>query len=353
MISTCLEKIIGISNRNCTCLTEIPEEENLSNSGLYVDDIFETTNSLKLKESLNCQDEIWDVFKNARKSSIEEFSMNLLGLLSTNQVKQITDWRGILGDPDRANKLTMNNGLQGFEIVPKSNVPLGLSLQITAVGLLLNGAGIYNLNLHSSESNDPLKSWPITSQINKPTVIEVEEILILPMFTKSGLKISYYFTYDPGTRIPFETKAWCDCNNDPAIAKYLTINGLNDFSTISGISGAKRSYKQMNGIIIGANLSCGNEWLCSKWNYKNDPWALTMAKTIQFMSMVKVLQYVLNSNTINKYTTILETEHLYGKIKHYNKQIEGRMNYLSTEIPEQAKNCWSCTPSSYMGEIIV
>ncbi|MBK8112353.1 MAG: hypothetical protein IPK46_19570 [Saprospiraceae bacterium] len=68
---------------------------------------------------------------------------------------------------------------------------------------------------------------------------------------------------------------------------------------------------------------------------------------------VKVLEYILNNGAVNKYTTLLEPELIYGKLKYNAMEIEGRMNYLSTNLPVQVANCWTCYPSSIMGTVLV
>ncbi|MBK7007196.1 MAG: hypothetical protein IPH94_05340 [Saprospiraceae bacterium] len=68
---------------------------------------------------------------------------------------------------------------------------------------------------------------------------------------------------------------------------------------------------------------------------------------------VKVLEYILNNGAVNKYTTLLEPEWIYGKLKYNAMEIEGRMNYLSTNLPVQVANCWTCYPSSIMGTVLV
>ncbi|MBK9689084.1 MAG: hypothetical protein IPO65_15525 [Saprospiraceae bacterium] len=52
---------------------------------------------------------------------------------------------------------------------------------------------------------------------------------------------------------------------------------------------------------------------------------------------VKVLEYILNNGAVNKYTTLLEPEWIYGKLKYNAMEIEGRMNYLSTNLPDKLR----------------
>lgn len=353
---TCLANIVGLTNRECDCLGTIPTGENNSKSGFYIDDIFETSNALKLQDSLSCDDEIWTVLANARQSAIEDFITDLQGQLSLSQMKAVTDWAGVWGDPDKATKLNPNTStMLGVKIEALDKSPMGLTVRLNSVGLLIDVQSDYNILLYSSaDFTTPLKTFGISSKAGIPSMATINEVVLLPMWnTTTGMKISYYLVYEPAGANPYSTQFWCNCGGKPGWSKYLDPAGITGFTSMTDVTGAKKNSRSMHGLIASIQVTCGAEWICHNWDYTQDPWARTMAKTIAYRGHMKVLEYILNSGAVNKYTTLMEPEWIYGKLKHYAKEVEGRMNYLSTELPAQAANCWSCYPTMSMGAILV
>ncbi len=87
-------------------------------------------------------------------------------------------------------------------------------------------------------------------------------------------------------------------------------------------------------------------------DFQRSPRAGTIAKCNQLMAILNCVKYLLNSGEINR-ISLLEEANLAALADELNDQIDGRLNYLSTELPAQAKDCWKCKSRVWRSEIMV
>ena len=348
----CLNGIIGLSNRDCACHgeeNEKPDDFDQSESGYFIDDMFENTGLFKLKSALECDDELWTVMQNAKNEAMSEFPSQIMGVISQYNEKIIQDWSGLIGDYTRASKVhQVDKANVGMYFGPKENTPMTTVMKINSIGLMTNTAGEYEIKIYeSSDMVTPLYTIPITQvKANNETVKACHCNIMLPMFDQNTLiRKKYYISYELNGAKPLNTKFYCDCNSKPSWPRLVDYYGVAYDDDIDALT----KYNQYTcGIVMNASFICSNSWLCSNWDYVNEIWPKTMAKAIQLMAILKTQQYILNSNNVNQYTTLLEPEHMMGKMKSVAKQIEGRMNYLALNLPVEAASCWSCIQNSQM-----
>ncbi len=339
----CLENIIGLSNRECECIGDIPENTSLSD--FYIDDIFDGANVFKLQESLSCDDDIWGVMENARTSSISNFKIDLFAAMQTKNSRFI-EWDGVLGKLDKAHKLSMFSNYQtlGIDIKGRDGYKAA-NITINSLGLKLNTTGTFTVSLFQVGVAEALETWTINTVANEESYLE--KSITIPMYTKTGLPIKYRLEYQPGAAKPYQTQFYC-CSGPDHWNNLVTLNGF-------GTTGAttKTAQKYMHGIFMSISIHCGNEWLCREWDYQTDPWARTMAKTIQMMAILETYKYINSSGNVNQYTILMEPEHILGKMKSLIKSIGDRMIWLSHNLPIPAKECWKCNQTISIGEITV
>jgi hypothetical protein len=339
----CLDNIIGLSNRECECVGEIPE--NKSDSGFYIDDTFQANNVFKISEALSCDDDIWDVMTNARVNAITNFKIDLFAAMQAKNSRFI-EWNGVLGKLDKAYKLSTVSSFDtlGIDIRGKDGYKAA-NITINSMGLKLNTAGTYIVSLFQSGVVDPLETWEIDTVANEESYLE--KSITIPMYTKTGLPLKYSLRYEPNGAKPYLTQFYC-CSGPDHWNDLVDLKGV-------GITGATTATKQkpMHGLFMSISIHCGNEWLCRDWDYETDPWARTMAKTIQMMGILDTYKYINSSSNVNQYTILMEPEHILGKMSSLVKQIGERMTWLSHNLPIPAKECWKCNQTINVGEIMV
>lgn len=355
-IEQCLERIIGISNRPCDCanLDFSSEVVNESRSGLFLDDPFEGVPLFKLANTLNCDDSLLEVMLEARRQAIGEFSIDLLALMSQYNKTVMTKWTGVWGDAKQSKPYNNTKGTYtGTWFEGTKNAPAAATVRIDGIGVTINETKQVTIELYNAEDlTTPLNTWQINAIEKQESTIKFvyPGPLYLPLKDHLNRPIKYLLVYDVGSAKAMDTKYHCGCGVLPSWTKIIETGTYDE----NGILMPQKwtTGRSMRGLSVFGSVTCGNLWLCRDWDFITDGWARTMAKTIQYMAVFKVMQYIDNNNSL-KYTVLEKREHLWGKMNHLKKEIAGRMNYLATEIPDQAWGCWECSPSQWKGSITI
>jgi len=352
-IEQCLERVIGISNRPCDCndIDYNTAEVNESKSGLYIDDPFEGVQLFKLNNTLNCQDHLLNTMIEARRQAIGEFSIDLISLMSEYNKTIMTRWMGVMGDGNETTKYSATpEAVTGAWIQSKKDAPPASTLGLNGIAVNINETKTVTVELYdANDLTTALESWPINAIQGKEIALKFSTPIYLPLKDDLNRQKRYLFAYDIGTAKALETKFHCGCGVTPSWTKILDHGVYDESAILEPIAWTKG--KAMRGLSLFGSVTCGNLWLCREWDFQIDGWARTMAKTIQYMTIFKIMQYIDNNNGL-KFTLLEKREHLWGKMSHIKKEIQGRMNYLATEIPDQAWGCWECKPTQWKGDII-
>lgn len=348
----CLSRIIGVTNRDCECTnTGKPDDSNESLSGLFIDDKFEGVPLLRVQSSLNCEDELYKILEDARAEAISDFKTDLIGQMQLIHKSTMNTYKGTIGDPDEANKILPNTkNWLGCMLQAKKAAPPSAAILISNLGLLVNQTGEYTVHLYRNDFDSPVTSWVIDAVANVPTLCENPSPILLPFGNEFSQMNTYYLVYESNGADPYNTKFHCGCGSKPSWVEYLKHDTYSQ-NTLTKTSA--KDNKPTNGIYFHATINCGAGWMCNTWDFKNDPWARTMAKTIQLMSIMKVLQYCVNSDLISKYTLLEDEDSIAARFNYLSNQISGRMTYLTSKIPDNAKDCWKCYPKTTMVTIKV
>lgn len=342
----CLTNIIGLSNRDCACFPE-KEGEDVSKSGLYIDDLYEQSNILALTDSMSCDDEIWGVIAGARASAITDFVRDLTARIGKANTKLI-NYKGQLGKVDKATKLLTPTGTSVGVQINGNNGYKAAYFAISSIGLKINTAGTYTVKLFRDDNMvTPLESWPVVAVANKPSYLD--QPYTFPLFSKTGNPYNYFLLYEPAGARPYDTATWCCSGKDKNWSKLVNVLGAQSSDLVT----FELKDKPMNGLIINLSIHCNIEWVCSDFDYTYDPWAATMAKTIHLLSIAKVYNYINSTGNVNRYTVLEKPEYLLGKMKSLAKQIDERYDYMAAFLPDEALHCWSCDNKVVLGEIIV
>lgn len=346
---SCLNQIIGITQKTCECLEDKPQdhEYDVSLSGYFIDDIEHGIPLQFPSKATGCGDDFWTVMETARSDAISEFYTDLLASIYTQNEAKYEAWSGQVGEE-------------------KSNIPLLTSLQ-SYIGMRIDPGAIRGgvLKLHSvtvwtdtAHSQDLLiyrnnfeevHTEPFTSVagVKQEITLDVD----LPFYV-NDVKQTYWILYQKENSKPYNVKFDCGCGLASRVKPYESFATFR--GTSIGLDGGSldidtevTSTQYTNGLLLNASLSCESmNWICFRdEEYKTDPFARVMAKTIQLYAIKKLINYVLNSGSINKWT-LLDRKHLYGRVSHLKKEIGNRLPYLAFNLPDHAQDCLMCKKSS-------
>lgn len=174
-------------------------------------------------------------------------------------------------------------------------------------------------------------------------LISMDLNVILPFYSEYGEKNEYKILHNGGDFRNYKFN--CNCSG----AKYFWESKI----SATGICGedvnntTKSPHAQYTaGLRLYGTYACSDPgWICRSTEYKDSPFYRVQAKTIQLLSINKLIGHILTSSNINRYTG-LNRESLYGKAKKNQKDIIERLTWLSANIPSGINLCIKCKDAS-------
>lgn len=341
-ITACFDKIIGLTQSDCPCLTGKPDGYDQSESGYYVDDLEYGIPLPSIGNSADCgEGSIWDLMARARTEAIRDFIADLSIMIAHANQKPSSSYTGPLANYKESHNSTLK-GLKkwaGVKYTPKKYK--GSSMRLTELCGFFAGTGNVEVFIYSSiDFSTPITSIQVPAITNRKGCYTLPAPLDLPL-SRNGQRVDYYFVYDSTSIKPRNLKWDCGCGTKPPLYTYMDGGGfsIDDLSDLPFVSGTN---EYVNGLYPVVTIGCDTTgWLCRDWDYLTDPFARVMANTVMYYSIMKLAGFILNSSRINFYT-LLKRDELFGKRASMRKKIEFNMNYLIDNIPPGASHCIDC-----------
>lgn len=346
----CLTDIIGITVSDCECIiaglsTEERDALAVSTSGLYLDDLPGGVHMKALKNIDSCK-----TFKvmatTARNNAARQLEDDLIVALNTKYTKSKRAFMGDIGRMSYAASLATSRRYQGIRIRPWDYSD-GL-ITVNRFNIVVNETVNFTLKLlrvpKDTVMGEEIGSWPITATANTWFTQNLTTPLKLPLIYNNEL-VEYWFYYDlqePGTTFaPKDNKIECS-TCDVASGK------LGDFVNVWGVQfddlnalNAHISDSYAHGLSLSVSIKCDNESLfCREYN-DQDAIAVTMAHAVRFKAGELLIEDVIKSPDVNRYTTMAR-EYLWGKRNHFRAEYDARIQYLAQTVNVEDSNCYVC-----------
>lgn len=334
----CLNSIIGLSQTTCECLEEgRPENYNVSKSGIFLDRL-EGFNLNMVSGSDDCASgELWQRMAQAVEDAKTDYRSDLMGCVARTYKPRFNSFTGQIGQSTYKNSLNINKLYAGMKIVPA--YINGGYFTVNKIGVIINQTAPVTVKVYSNENGSTLlfSGSPISAIANTITWAVLSSALELPMFSQSGQALEYYVLMElNGTFQPKDNKTSCGCSGakPQGWEQWLSASGvtgsdimdLENFSTTSDLI--------LNGVVVNVSLNCKvSEIICSEnypLDFKEDGNALNTAYAIRFKAGVRLYEYLLSSDNINRFT-MMNRERDAAKITEWN-------NIYINYIADQCKN---------------
>lgn len=353
----CLTNIVGVTTSENPCIVagltvEQLAAVKLSTSGLYMDEL---PGGIHLKAVANADatKTLYPMAMGARDMAIKSLENDLVVALNATYSKSRKNFVGQIGRMSYAQTLATFDRYQGLRMRPVDYSDAVITLN--RINLIVNLAATFTIYLYKvpykSAMGGVLASWPVTTLANAFKTIDVNPNpdpklagLKLPL-TENGEAVEYHLFYDKveaGGAVPKDTKmqcSICERTTGPILAQYLQLNGV-DFADTNNLQNA-RTDDYSHGFILDVSVKCDSENLfCGQYS-ADDAIALTMAYAVWFKAGELLIEDVLKSTDINRYTT-MDKERLWGKRNHFRSEYQGRIQYLAQSIDITASNCYVC-----------
>lgn len=354
----CLSEIIGITNSDCPCTVEglTPGEiESLkkSVSGLYVDELEGGINMAGVQGVNNCQNFAQMSIK-ARDTAIKKLSSDIMVALSLKYKSAKSAFVGTIGRPSYVSTLSADKKYQFMRIQP--NIGTDAVIAVNGFRIIADRADTVKAMVISaargSNQGNIVFEQTVDLLPNVYTAVNIADLPEIPLVI-GGETMDYYFVWERGANEarPKDVKIDCNCGSEASGFKnYAMVQGgqIDDLSNLYG--GARENYSR--GISLDVDIRCkpGN-LICREYDRENAI-AVTMAWATMYKTGEMLIESVLNSGEINRYT-MMNREYLWGKRNHFRKEYDGRIEYLASVIDVSSSDCYICRENRiFMGGIL-
>lgn len=357
----CLRKVVGLSPTTDSCFdTGKPQDANDTLSGEYISTLLKLTwvNGATDAEIGN----IWDILVKARNEGIKKVILDYIKRLSSTKKERFLPFNGHIGDNIFNMSLTPQANFQAIEFEPYESS--GSFLLITGVELALDVTPPVGVDVFVYKSTDlttPIASTTVNiTSTNTFTEATFANPLRLDL-SRLADNEKYWFVYEvpAGAKVKNnKIETGCGCGSKSG---RIDKNRFLQFGSWRGIQAdsiaqlpapkAQTSYAQ--GLRLKGAASCDYfSWLCDLSKNVNEvatsinngdqiKLGMTLADLIQLASAIKAADVIASSTNINR-ITMLKKEHLWGKMKMWQKEYNNGMMWFVNEIPSYVNDCFVC-----------
>lgn len=347
---TCLENIIKLSRTECECFDEgKPTDYNEGKSEVYLDELQGLTLS-GLQGSESCEaGGLWDMMARSRENAVLQFRSDLMAAIQMNYTSKRPNYSGTIGDLAFNSTLNLTEDKAGLVIRPYQIV--GGYMTINRLALMFNVTAPITIKVYNNEDyTTEIASYNVNSAANTVQYVALSVPLKLPLWSTSVSTLEYYIVYDlTGAYLPKNNKLDCGCGKSVSVTwkNWISMHGIKGSS--SSTFNTYATTKELNGLAVDATFSCESGRLICSEEYPldfsgNDGRAMQIAYAVRFKAGEMLVQKILDSDAINRYT-LMNREALYGKRAHYQKKYEEWILYLVENTEILNTDCLICRPN--------
>lgn len=351
----CLTNVIKLSKTTCECFDDDkPEEFNEGLSDITLDQLEGFPFLSAIKASANCEaGGLWDMMAGARTEAEMQFKADLMACVQSNLTMRRNNFKGIIGDIAFNSTLSLTEDQAGIAFKP---YPIdGGYYVVERIGLAFNTTQPITVKVYSSEDTTvEIASYDMATAANNLQWVALSPALKLPLWSTRTTQLEYYFVYElTGVYLPKNIRIDCGCGK-------TSDTSWKNWGSIKGIKGADATdypnytgTKELNGLLLDVKFVCeATRLICSDefpLDFENDGRAMQMAYAIRFKAAEIVVQKVLDSDEINRYT-LMKREALYGKREHFRKKYEDWVAYLCENTEVTNTDCLMCKTNNQVAK---
>ncbi len=349
----CLENIIGLSDSDCECFSDKPE--NTSLSGLWLDQLPGLNLNVANAAADCAAGSVWDMMQKARTEAIKAFKIDYASGIARNWKQNRIAFKGQIGkDKATANQAISNNAGLRFIFQPVRN---GF-FRVTRIGALFATTGNVELSIYDNVSDDTLYSYTVPTVANKLTWYTLPQPIDLPMYSEQANYVQYFFLYDnPGFEPKNNIINCASCTgyklgfgydiphahkptNDARLmfANWCNVTGVSG-SSVDVIKNANTGFNDRGmGLVIDGSMSCQlNSIACNETDFMGSDIARVMAYAVWYKAGWIMADLILSSSNINRFT-LQNREWYYERKSAYKREYEQRLVWLSDPTVDLVKN---------------
>jgi hypothetical protein len=355
---SCFDNIVGITRKECDCLPAVPEDANVSLSGLYLDELAPISN---LDFGGGCEEgSVWDILIKGRDYGTLIFKSDLNTALHQRYDPAIKRYVGGVGLAIGLNNAASTSTYVGarWRLKPVK----GGTVKINAIGTIFppgTTAGTKELLIYNS-LNQLVGTRTINiSSSGSNTVTTLSSPLILPTFIEFAERTEYFFVYAHNQAQPSrQNKSHCCCGGIcpkfEAGSTFATrANDWQNWLLIGGYNtnvldkfndaGETADHQNLYGLTFSVEIGCNTDTaLCrGVFDFANDPLSMSVALGVQFASAIKVGNDILSSKVLNR-TAMVNRTALTEAITQWRTDYDAIVAYLRDNLTLEDNDCFMC-----------
>jgi hypothetical protein len=341
----CLENIIGISRSDCPCIqADLPIGHNVSNSGLYMDELAESPFKLStIKAIADCGRNMGKILTDSRTQAIAELKREVYKQLNGRFKQRFKGYSGNAGSSTFTNNLNIGTNYAGV-VISSKNIK-GSSFTLRNIYTFFNATANFPVFVYRGYQVDNnvelLEQFTVNSTAgadhSNPITPEREYYLS----DGTGKSINYYFLYELQGQQPKDNVTSCGCGNTEVDMKqFLTVQGItgNDLTALSSFGRTNH----INGLMLNITANCGNEGIICSALSNPETYAM-IAHSIQKKAVEFLIKAVLNSDTISR-DNLAKREQMahnsYGLAKRFLNDVQ----WIAENMTIEDNDCYVCNP---------
>lgn len=361
-VTNCFSGIIGITRKQDTCLEEMPPEYFESKSEIYIDELKGL--NLRIIDDSKANKELFDLIDNSLLNAINVVKNDILQeVLKYNQHAQ-ESYNGRIGSQKYTSNLTLSKTYSGVSMYCK-DIKDGF-FRLKKVGALFTTTGNITVYIYNNLVEEALYTVDIQSIANKYTETTLDAVIELPLSSDEIDNIEYSFVYTVSGLTPKNNQVTCGCagkrwcfdrakhcfDNSMTKERWRQYVMLGGFQT-DDITLYNRDYysvsNYMYGLTLTGDFGCYTEKLICSDDFPEDYWSqdqigISIAYAIAYKTAEFLLQSILDSTDINRYT-MLNREGIFDNMKYHNSRFVIQMDFIAKNIDIGTNGCLQCKPA--------
>jgi hypothetical protein len=360
-VPNCLDNIIGLSRSTCDCFDSgRPYDANESKSGRYLDET-EGLNLNMTDAAADCeQGSVWDILSRARSNALLNFKTDLMARLVSIYKHRRKAFSGLMGGGDFKNSLTNQTGDYAGVQIACTNI-IGGVMTIKRIGLVFDQTADFKIWIYDNVTESALIEYDVHANANALTWFDLPSPLSLDMNNFGNDNPRYWIVYPTGVYKPKDNRASCGCGGShykyywnlekPKFVSYEKYR-WSEFVMFTGTTGSDitkdgraswSTSQYLQGLLLDVDFKCKvQDLICTDAiDFDSNEVAATMAAAVQYKAAAFVIDNILASGNINRYT-MTDKERLIGKKNTYQKEYADRVEWVAQKINVEANDCLVC-----------
>ena len=336
----CLSGLVGLSQRDCSCVSGgQPSGWNDSSTGYYLDD---REYGFPIKEALDAnldcgESTIWDMLSDARTQGIRDVKNDLLQSLHVVREDRVINWRGVIGKTDNVGSYISGNTKVGIQLRPLIRMKDAYFV-VKALWININATKSVTVGIASNDGTFSATTDTASCTANTWTKHTFSSAVSLPLYSIAKQDLRYNIYYEPDGATSRQSRLWC-CGG-AAWKQHFEAGGFS-LASLPG-DDVLPTLQESYGLAIEGYFTCNRlDWICDLEEMDNIHVRDLIGRLIQWKSAIHLITTVLRSDKVNKYT-LLSQEGLLRQRNSLRSEYQNAILWVAQNLPAGVTSCWGC-----------